>query len=250
MALPEDDVEELDPEPSYARILDHEHDAIVIGPGLRPGLATAELVAPTDRRRRAGSGADPARRRGAPLARDDGRLVGRRPPAGRPHAARRRVRPAARGQRPRSRRATATSPRTTTRASRRCAMPPRPGASASSSRAPGPSSRPRTARSPSRRSRTRRSPVAGPATCWPGRSARCWPRASRRSMRPGWASTCTAWPAMRPGSGSAMPASSPRTCPTASRSPASGCGRRRAQGGPASASGSRPATPLERDEPA
>jgi len=44
MALPEDDVEELDPEPSLARILDHDHDAIVIGPGLRPGLATAELV--------------------------------------------------------------------------------------------------------------------------------------------------------------------------------------------------------------
>ena len=44
MALPEDHVEELDPEPSLARILDHEHDAIVIGPGLRPGLATAELV--------------------------------------------------------------------------------------------------------------------------------------------------------------------------------------------------------------
>jgi len=44
MALPEDDVEELDPEPALARILDHEHDAIVIGPGLRPGLATAELV--------------------------------------------------------------------------------------------------------------------------------------------------------------------------------------------------------------
>src|SRR5918995_3839766 len=44
MALPEDDVEEVDPEPAIARILDHEHDAIVIGPGLRPGLATAELV--------------------------------------------------------------------------------------------------------------------------------------------------------------------------------------------------------------
>ena len=36
MALPEDDVEEIDPEPSLARILDHEHDAIVVGPGLRP----------------------------------------------------------------------------------------------------------------------------------------------------------------------------------------------------------------------
>jgi NAD(P)H-hydrate epimerase len=44
MALPEDDVEEIDPEPALARILDHDHDAIVVGPGLRPGLATAELV--------------------------------------------------------------------------------------------------------------------------------------------------------------------------------------------------------------
>jgi hydroxyethylthiazole kinase-like uncharacterized protein yjeF len=44
MALPEDDVEEVDPEPALARILDHEHDAIVVGPGLRPGLTTAELV--------------------------------------------------------------------------------------------------------------------------------------------------------------------------------------------------------------
>jgi hydroxyethylthiazole kinase-like uncharacterized protein yjeF len=44
MALPEDDVEEVDPEPALARILDHSHDAIVVGPGLRPGLATAELV--------------------------------------------------------------------------------------------------------------------------------------------------------------------------------------------------------------
>jgi hydroxyethylthiazole kinase-like uncharacterized protein yjeF len=44
LGLPEDDVEEVDPEPALARILDHDHDAIVIGPGLRPGLATAELV--------------------------------------------------------------------------------------------------------------------------------------------------------------------------------------------------------------
>jgi ADP-dependent NAD(P)H-hydrate dehydratase / NAD(P)H-hydrate epimerase len=44
MALPEDDLEEVDPEPALARILDHDHDAIVIGPGLRPGLATADLV--------------------------------------------------------------------------------------------------------------------------------------------------------------------------------------------------------------
>ncbi len=44
MGLPEDDPEEVDPEPALARILDHEHDAIVIGPGLRPGLSTVELV--------------------------------------------------------------------------------------------------------------------------------------------------------------------------------------------------------------
>ncbi len=44
MGLPEDEVEEVDPEPALARILDHEHDALVVGPGLRPGLATAELV--------------------------------------------------------------------------------------------------------------------------------------------------------------------------------------------------------------
>lgn len=44
MALPEDDVEEVDPEPAIARILDHDHDAMVVGPGLRPGLATTELV--------------------------------------------------------------------------------------------------------------------------------------------------------------------------------------------------------------
>jgi NAD(P)H-hydrate epimerase len=44
MGLPEDDVEEIEPEDALARILDHEHDAIVLGPGLRPGLATTELV--------------------------------------------------------------------------------------------------------------------------------------------------------------------------------------------------------------
>ncbi len=44
MALPEDDVEEIDPSDALARILDHDHDAIVIGPGLRPGLSTAQLV--------------------------------------------------------------------------------------------------------------------------------------------------------------------------------------------------------------
>ena len=38
MALPEDDVEEVDPEPALARIYDHDHDAIVVGPGLRPAV--------------------------------------------------------------------------------------------------------------------------------------------------------------------------------------------------------------------
>jgi NAD(P)H-hydrate epimerase len=44
MPLAEDDVEEVDPEPALARILDHDHDALVIGPGLRPSLAIGELV--------------------------------------------------------------------------------------------------------------------------------------------------------------------------------------------------------------
>ncbi len=44
MPLAEDDVEEVDPEPALARILDHDHDALVIGPGLRPSLALGDLV--------------------------------------------------------------------------------------------------------------------------------------------------------------------------------------------------------------
>jgi len=44
LALAEDDVEEVDPEPALARILDHEHDALVVGPGLRPSLASAEMI--------------------------------------------------------------------------------------------------------------------------------------------------------------------------------------------------------------
>ena len=44
MALPEDDVEEVDPEPALAKVLDNEHDALVIGPGLRPSLALADLL--------------------------------------------------------------------------------------------------------------------------------------------------------------------------------------------------------------
>ena len=69
MALPEDDVEEVDPEPALARILDHEHDAIVVGPGLRPGLATAELV----RRCSPATGDDGRRRRSSSTPRRSGR---------------------------------------------------------------------------------------------------------------------------------------------------------------------------------
>src|SRR5512143_3949722 len=44
MALPEDDVEEVDPEPALAKVLDHDHDALVLGPGLLAALATGDLV--------------------------------------------------------------------------------------------------------------------------------------------------------------------------------------------------------------
>ncbi len=45
LALPEDDLEEFDAEAAFARVLDHEHDAIVVGPGLRPGLSTRQFIA-------------------------------------------------------------------------------------------------------------------------------------------------------------------------------------------------------------
>jgi hydroxyethylthiazole kinase-like uncharacterized protein yjeF len=45
LALPETDVEgEVDPELAVERVLDVDHDALVVGPGLRPGLATVEFV--------------------------------------------------------------------------------------------------------------------------------------------------------------------------------------------------------------
>jgi ADP-dependent NAD(P)H-hydrate dehydratase / NAD(P)H-hydrate epimerase len=44
LSLPEDDVEEVDPEEALARILDHEHDALVVGPGLKPSLSMTELI--------------------------------------------------------------------------------------------------------------------------------------------------------------------------------------------------------------
>jgi NAD(P)H-hydrate epimerase len=44
LSLPEDDVEEVDPEEALSRILDHDHDALVVGPGLKPSLSMTELI--------------------------------------------------------------------------------------------------------------------------------------------------------------------------------------------------------------
>jgi hydroxyethylthiazole kinase-like uncharacterized protein yjeF len=45
LALPETDLAgEVDPEDALDRLLDVDHDALVLGPGLRPGLATVELI--------------------------------------------------------------------------------------------------------------------------------------------------------------------------------------------------------------
>lgn len=60
MALPEDDVEEVEPEEALVRILDHDHDALVVGPGLRPGLATTELIRSLLATPETEAGADPA----------------------------------------------------------------------------------------------------------------------------------------------------------------------------------------------
>ena len=75
MALPEDDVEEIEPEDALARILDHEHDAIVLGPGMRPGLATAELVqavlsVPEEPSARGAAGTSPRPSEGCPIVLD------------------------------------------------------------------------------------------------------------------------------------------------------------------------------------
>ena len=215
MALPEDDVEEVDPEAALARILDHEHDALVVGPGLRPGLATAELVrsllAAAARRTRRRSCSMPRRSARSPRPTSGGTATaGRRVLT--PHAgefARLRAgsgRTPDDGRRPRRRRRAARS----RRPRRRRDVAP----AWSCSRAPGRSSRRPTARPPSRRSRTRRWRPAARATSWPVRSGRSSPRAWLRTMPHGWGSTSTAWPATRSASGSGTPGSSPRTCPT------------------------------------
>ena len=218
MALPEDDVEEVDPEPALARILDHEHDAIVVGPGLRPGLATAELVRSLLPM--------PARPTPAPIVLDaealrsmatmDGWWEGdRRPAVLTPHAGEfARLRAGSGGSPP----TTATSTRTTTRAP---GGRPRRGGDMGLGRRP--QGRPDGHRR-ARRDRRHR-PVREPGARdrrdrrRPGRGdrRRCWPRGSTRSPRRGSGSTSTAWPATPGVSGSATPGCSPRTCPTGSR---------------------------------
>ena len=144
-----------------------------------------------------GDGGPPGgpRRRGAADARLGGRVVDRRHPAMRAHAARGRVRPAARRQRPRPGRR---------RRPQRRRRGPRPGRIGRGDRVePGRRAqgsahghrRPRRLGGRWPRSRTRRWPRAARATSWPGRSGRCSPRASPRTTPRGWASTSTARPA-------------------------------------------------------
>ena len=215
MALPEDDVEEVDPEPALAAVLDHEHDALVIGPGLRPSLAIAELLrlilTASEEPGRAARG---ARRRGAADAGRGGRVVDAGHAPVRAHAPHRRVRPAARRQRPRRRRG--RRPQRRRRRSRAGGRVGRRGVAAGR-RAQGRQDghrRPRTARWRWRRSRTPRWRAAARATSCPGRSARCSRRAWRHRMRRGWASTCTDWPARPSATGSGTPGCSPATCRT------------------------------------
>ncbi len=197
MALPEDDVEEVDPEPALARILDHEHDAIVVGPGLRPGLATAELVRDL---LTASGDADPA-----PIVLDaealrsiatmDALVGGRR--AGRrvltPHAGEFARLRAGSGARPGRRRRPRRRRRRPGGGGPRRGRDVGPGRGAEGRRhghrGAGRVGRRRAVREPGARDRRDRR-RAGRA-----RSGRCSPRASTRSPRPGSASTSTAWPA-------------------------------------------------------
>ena len=82
MALPEDDVEEVDPEPALARILDHEHDALVSGrvcaPGWRPPSSCARCW-PRPARTRRRSCSTPRRCARLPRSTSGGKVTAARP---------------------------------------------------------------------------------------------------------------------------------------------------------------------------
>ena len=248
MALPEDDVEEIDPEAAIARILDHEHDAIVVGPGSAPGAGRRPSSSASSSRRPAtDAAADRPRRRGAALDRDDRRLVGGRAPSCvlTPHAGEFARLRAGSGHEPGP---TATSPTTTTArvaAARDAATTWRQVVVLKGARtviaAPDGTVADRA------RSRIRRWRPAARATCSPARSGRCSPRAWSRSPPRGSACTSTARPASASASGSATPGCSRRTCPTGWPSPASACPPSPSDAAPASGSGSaRPRHPDDR----
>ena len=147
------------------------------GAAARPGDGRARPPA-ARAARRADARADRPRRRGAPVARHDGRLVDGDDAAVRPDPARRRVRAAPGRQRPRARTTTATSSTTTPRglaAAQDAAATWGQVVVLKGARtviaAPGRVGRDRAVREPGPRD------AAGPATCWPARSGRCSPRA-------------------------------------------------------------------------
>ena len=240
MALPEDDVEEVDPEPALAKILDHEHDALVVGPGLRPSLAIADLLRLLLTAPEEGSPAPVVLDAEAlrTLASADGwwdRVT--RPCVLTPHAgefARLRAGsghvPADDGDLDRRRRG----------AGRR---PPRPPPSEwrqvvvlkgarTVIAAPDGSVAIAPFENAGHGERAAR------ATCSRARSARCSPRASRRSTPRGSACTSTASRASSCGSGSATRACSRATCRTRCRSAASASRSSRSGSGAGGGSGS------------
>ena len=179
MALPEDDVEEVDPEPRARRgssttSTTRWSSDRACGPGWpRPSWSA--------------SSSPPGEPTAPPIVLDAEALrslatmddvVGGDAPAGRPDAARRRVRPAPGRQRPRPGRATATSWPTTPRASaaartpRRVGPGRRPQGRGDGHRGAGRLGRDRAVREPGPRD------AAARATCSRARSARCSPRAS------------------------------------------------------------------------
>ena len=236
MALPEDDVEEVDPEPALAR--DPRPRARRdrrSARGSGRALATAELV----RALLPGAGRAARRRRSCSTprrsarSRSIGRLVDGRPAAVRPDAARRRVRAAPDRQRPRARGATATS---SSDDAARAAAPARgrdvgPGRRAQGRqhghRRAGRVGGDRAVREPGPRVRRHRRRARGHDRLAAGAGPGAVRRGPARRLPP------RARPARRSASGSGTRACWRPTCPTRSRWPAaarggSPNGRRRA----------------------